>query len=143
MEPADRKRRRLVRALVGAYLISWLATMVFSIFATEYDVSDRISEYSWQVFSAASVINIAIIWISAIGLLFFVAWSRPLFVANVLYSLLYSYVFGGGSGNPIIGVIVTVHTMLAGAILYAIYCESSRILFQRKNGKYGDSLDVD
>jgi len=139
MESTHGKRQRLIRTLIGAYLISWLANMVFSVIATEYDVSDRISEYSWQFFSIASVIDIAIIWISAIGLLFLAAWARALFVANVLYSLIYSYVFGGGSGNATIGVIVTVHTMLAGAILYAIYCESSRTLFLKKDGKYSDS----
>jgi len=135
------KSRRYFRVLIVAYLISWLAAMTLSVIATEYDVSDRISEYNWNVFAIASVADTALIWISAIGLFLFAKWARTLFIVNVLYSLIYSYTFGGGSGNPITGVIATMNTMLAGAILYAIYCESSPVPFQRKVKKYSIQSD--
>ena len=129
MEHTKRESQRPLRVLIAAYLISWLAIMTFAVVVTEYGVSDRIADYSWKVFTMASVANVALVWVSALGLFFFTRWARILFLVNILYSLVYSYVFGVGSGSPLTGVIAMVHTMLAGAILYSIYCDSSRSLF--------------
>lgn len=136
MKSANEENRRTIRALISAYLISWLAVMTISVVVTDYEVSGQIAAYSWRVFTIASVVNIALIWISAIGLFFFAAWARSLFLVNVFYSLAYTYVFGGGSGSPMSGLAATVNTMLAGAILFAVYIDSPQSSFFRPNGKH-------
>lgn len=128
-----REGRRLIRVIIAVYLISWLATMTLAVVVTDYEVSGRIADYSWKIFTMASVANIVLIWVSALGLFFFAGWARILFLVNILYSLVYSYVFGGGSGSPLTGIMAMAHTMLAGAILYAAYCDSDLLHLLKRN----------
>jgi hypothetical protein len=106
--------------MVAAYLLTWLVGVTFSVFDEGHEISDEISKYSWRFFSVASIVNIVLLWVASLAAFFALRWSSWLFLLNVAYALAYISVFGGGAGSPLNMVIGTIHSMLAGVILYAL-----------------------
>jgi hypothetical protein len=112
--------------MIVAYLLTWLVGVALSVLDDSHTISKEISGFSWRFFSAASVANIAILWIASLAVFFRFRWSAGLFFVNVAYALTYVLVFGEGSGSKGAMVIGTIHTMLAGAILFALLSAPGR-----------------
>ena len=114
-------KRRSFRVLLVIYLGTWLTSIAFGVFDPSYEVSNRLSATSWEVFQAASLVGLALYLSSAIGLFFFARWSRYLFLATWIYILAYEYVYGSGSGAAAIHTLSTITLLAAGAIIYATF----------------------
>lgn len=112
--------RGTVRVMIAVYLLTWLVGVVLSVLDDSHEISREISGYSWRFFSAASVVNIALLWIASLSAFFLFRWSGWLFLVNVVYALVYVSIFGEGAGSKFVIVIGTIHTILAGAILFAL-----------------------
>lgn len=120
-DPHSAALLRVLRAMVVAYLLTWLVGVTFTVLDDSHEISDAISNYSWRFFSVASVVNIALLWVASLAAFFVFRWSSWLFLVNVAYALAYISVFGAGVGSQLSMVVGTIHTMLAGAILYALF----------------------
>jgi len=126
--------KRTVRILLVVYLLTWLVGVTYTIFDSTHEVSEAIADHSWRFFSAASILNILFLWISSLCVFFLGQWSRWIFLANILYAMVYALVFGAGQGSNLAEVIGTTHILLAGAILCLLFLTEEKCEDQSVGG---------
>jgi len=118
--------KRTVRVLLVVYLLTWLVGVAYTIFDSTHEVSEAIAYHSWRFFSAASILNILFLWVSSLCVFFLGKWSRWLFLTNIMYAMVYAFVFGAGQGSNLAETIGTTHILLAGAILCLLFFTEER-----------------
>lgn len=113
--------KSIFRTIVALYFTFWVVGIGIAINDDLYQVSQSISSTSRFLYQAASIIGICLFFMSVVSMFFFLRYGRLLFCTYISYLVVYTLVYGSGHGGNLLSVVSNIQTMLAGAILTALF----------------------
>lgn len=113
--------KSIFRTIVVLYFTLWVVGIGIASIDDSYQVSQNISSTSRFLYQATSIIGICLFFMSVVSIFFFLRYGRLLFCTYISYLVVYTLVYGSGHGGNLLSVVSNIQTMLAGAILAALF----------------------